>query len=134
MVWSLLGGEPPDTEVIHRALTSDLQAAIESREAARQAARDASAPLAAGRLLSSALFNARASLAHAWCGWRAATITMAAEATVAPLRRKLHAAQALNRSHDVSVRSSALAEGQAQRAMIRKKLLRAWGGFPDKKC
>ena len=27
-----------------------------------------------------------------------------------------------------------LAEWQAQRAMIRKKLLRAWGGFPDKKC
>jgi len=27
-----------------------------------------------------------------------------------------------------------LAEWQAQRAMIRKKLLQAWGGFPEKKC
>jgi len=27
-----------------------------------------------------------------------------------------------------------LAEWQAQRAMIRKKLLRAWGGFPEEKC
>ena len=113
MLGKILGGVP--SEDLQRALVTDLKGALAGREEALEAMKKARTRFAAARLLSAITYRARSHLARSLAAWMRTVALMAKDDTIHPLRKQLHASQALAESRTSAAVSAAKEQAQAKR-------------------